>query len=366
MTANSIHVMRMAAAFSDIGLDVHLFAQRGLCSETDIFKYYGTRKTFTIHQKNLAGFPKIKVFMYSAACAAHAALLLKKNDIYYGRDPLALALLGATGIPVAYETHGLPPTPLARRVENFLMKSGGFKGIVAISNTLKRYYLANHPRLSPQDILVAHDAADDTGPPPPPPHNTSGNRLRVGYVGSLYQGRGIELILSLAARQPDVDFVLIGGPPEQIAHYKKGQPPNNVLFLGHIKPAEIPDAYGNMDILLAPYARKVHIHGDICDTSAYMSPLKLFEYMAAGRPFIASRMPAIEEIVQDGECCLLAEPENLEDWDRALTTLKDSPELREKLAQRGRERFLRHHTWKIRAANILSHLERCHAKIRQP
>jgi glycosyltransferase involved in cell wall biosynthesis len=201
-------------------------------------------------------------------------------------------------------------------------------------------------------MLVAHDGADDpkTGNGPVP--GTADGRLKVGYTGHLYPGRGIERIIELAAGLHDTEFHLFGGTERDVAYWKSHASRENLIFHGHVPPSEIAARQQGMDILLAPYQKKVGVvSGGNLDTSRYMSPLKIFEYRAAGKAIFCSELPALREIVDD-TCAILVDPEDGNAWIAAMERLRDDPGLRAELGHRAREKFLAHHTWEKRAKFI--------------
>ena len=75
------------------------------------------------------------------------------------------------------------------------------------------------------------------------------------------------------------------------------------------------------DVLLMPYQRKVSIGDHSADTSRWMSPMKMFEYMAAKKPFISSDLDVLREVLTDEVNALLVDPENVKAWDKALKRL---------------------------------------------
>ena len=87
-----------------------------------------------------------------------------------------------------------------------------------------------------------------------------------------------------------------------------------------------------------------------------MSPLKVFEYMAAGKPILASDIPALREILRDGETALLLPPGEPEAWAAAARALLRDPGRAAALGARARAAFLAEYTWDARAARILAHL----------
>jgi glycosyltransferase involved in cell wall biosynthesis len=87
--------------------------------------------------------------------------------------------------------------------------------------------------------------------------------------------------------------------------------------------------------------------------SLHVSPLKMFEYMASKRPIVASRLPAIEEILTDNQNALLGEPGCPEDIAKNIETALSNTELSTKIASRAYT-GVQEHTWEKRARRILN------------
>ncbi len=88
----------------------------------------------------------------------------------------------------------------------------------------------------------------------------------------------------------------------------------------------------------------------------WMSPLKVLEYMAAGKAILASDIPALREILRDGETALLLPPGEPEAWAAAARALLRDPGRAAALGARARAAFLAKHTWDARAVRILARL----------
>ena len=121
--------------------------------------------------------------------------------------------------------------------------------------------------------------------------------LKAGYVGHLYRGRGVELIAKLAERCSWAEFHVIGGMQKDIDEWRgRCAGIANIVFHGFCPPAQVQSHMARLDVMLAPYQRRVATFGGGRDTSQWMSPMKIFEYMAAGKPMIASDLPVLREI----------------------------------------------------------------------
>jgi glycosyltransferase involved in cell wall biosynthesis len=179
----------------------------------------------------------------------------------------------------------------------------------------------------------------------------------AGYTGHLYAGRGIGLILELARRNPDLRFVLAGGNPAAVEDWRMRAEQyglSNVALLGFVPNERLPLVQAACEVLLMPYERHIAVSGG-GDTSETASPMKVFEYMAAGRPVLSSDLPIVRELLNE-ETAVLLPPEDSESWNSALRRLRDDPGRRAGLAARA-SRAVEAHTWTARARRALEGLE---------
>jgi len=176
----------------------------------------------------------------------------------------------------------------------------------------------------------------------------------AGYFGHLYKGRGIEIIQELALRMPDIAFAVFGGNDEQIDALRNSNKCENLIIMGYIEPFRVQDTMGSMDVLLMPYQETVSIgDGKFSDTGKYMSPMKMFEYLASGVPLISSKLPVLEEVLEHERNCLLAECGNLDEWSNCLSRLLNDINLYESISQTARYDYKNKYTWKIRAERMI-------------
>ena len=280
-------------------------------------------------------------------------LLRKRPDILFTRSPL-LALPGLRcPVQVVLELHSIP----ARGSKTWIalqrvMHHPRLRRIVTISGVLAddlvKEFGTPHPDC---DIVVAHDGAEaGLRPGPAAAHD---GPLQVGYFGHLYPGKGMEMIAALAPLIPDVRFVVFGGNEEDIARWRAVcAEQTNLILHGHIPHAEVAAKMAACDVLIAPYAAQVaHVGGG--DIGRWMSPLKLFEYMAAERPVVTSDLPVLREVVRDGETALLCPPGDTGAYATALRRLATDPEMRTRIGSAGRDLLEAEYTWEERARRVL-------------
>ena len=99
--------------------------------------------------------------------------------------------------------------------------------------------------------------------------------------------------------------------------------------------------------------KKLAPHGGKGDIARWMSPLKIFEYMASGKPIICSDLPVLREVLKHQDTAFLCPPDEIDAWVKALMTLRDNPEIGQAIAQNAKKEFLSHYTWQARAHKVL-------------
>lgn len=349
-SANSVHVMRICEAMADDGHDVTLVA-RGGQAPVDPWAFYGTRRVFGLH---LVEVPRIRgLGVWLRSLRVRRWLAGSVHDVLYGRDARTLLLAPGNRARVL-EVHAVPSHPVDRMVERALLRTSDLRRLVFISSRLRDDYVAEFPRAARYEALVVPDAASpyvasDAS------QDLDAPRPVVGYVGHLYAGRGIELLLEVARRTPDLHFVLVGGDDDDVRRHRADAPPN-LHLVGRVPPSETGRWLAAMDVLTAPYQRRVAVAGG-GDTARWMSPLKIFEYMAHGKPMVASDLPVLREVLTDDRNCLLVPPDDADAWHAALIRLAGDPALRRRLGAQALDDFERHHTWQQRARTVLSGLD---------
>lgn len=351
--ANSIHVMKMCSALGSAGNSVTLFC-RGSESE-NVYASYGVKENFDIEWINPRMGRSFGNVIYSVGLWKKLRTM-RRPDLFYGRNALALWLVRGWGVPLTYEVHAVPETHHRAVLESSLILSRYFHRLVPISEALAREYMSRYSQLTEGNVCIAHDGADTF---PEEWRNISLGRprdktLKVGYTGHLYKGKGVELIAAIAKKMSDVEFHVVGGTPELVAEWRSRASLENLIFHGFTDPCNVPAYLKSFDILLAPYQSVVSVHGNRGDVSKWMSPLKLFEYMASGKPIIASRLPVIEEVLSDHKTALLCRVDDVEEWCAAIRYLQSSLPLRKSLATNAMQHFTENFTWEKRAVRVVN------------
>jgi len=270
---------------------------------------------------------------------------VRRHDFTYTRHSLeALAALLGGSRHVIFELH----QPEIRRSDRLALQFARHSRrlqIVCISRQLARIVAETHG-LDASVMIVAHNGTKLAIDRDYDAASAAGRRLVASYVGTFAPGRGLETILSMAEQLPDIDFVVVGGEAPYDAL------PSNVGVRPWIAHDEVPDLLAGSDVLLMPYTRNCMLPDGKGGTGEYCSPLKMFEYLAAGRSITASDLPSIAEVLVDGSNALLVEELAVDDWCAALGRLASDPELRRRLA-RGAAETAEQHTLERRVGGIL-------------
>ncbi|MGE0449666.1 MAG: glycosyltransferase family 4 protein [Vicinamibacterales bacterium] len=357
--ANSVHVMKMCQAFAHLGHEVTLVApdvRLGLEPDVaDPYRFYGVEPVFAMRKVPWRSF-KGRGYAYGWEAGRTARRM--GVDAAFGRSLHACVVAAGSGVPTTFDAH--MPTFLRQADQRWLfermIRTAAFRRLAVNCGALGRAALGELPELANR-IVVAHNGADPVSNATGPADlgDTRG-RPQIGYVGHLYQGKGFEIVRELAARVPSADFHVVGGDHTSVAQLRADATvPGNVRLHGFVPPAQVDSLTLAFDVVLAPYQVEVRTAGG-GETAAWTSPLKVFGYMAAGKPILCSDLPVLREVIEHGRNGVLLPPSDAAAWAAALRDLIGNPSERARLGAAARTGFLSRHTWQQRASRVLEGL----------
>jgi glycosyltransferase involved in cell wall biosynthesis len=291
-------------------------------------------------------------------------VIYERTEVYHAAGArvarrLGLPLILEVNGPLVEEREawaGMLYSGLARRIE--ASKYAAADAVVTVSAALADYLCAHG--VDRDKIHVVPNAADVDLFHPQRAHPGAiraqfglGRRLVIGFVGAFADWHGLEgLIRAMAdlaySRVLDVHLLMVGDGPartslRQLA-LREGLE-GRATLPGSVPHDQVPHYLAAMDICVLPSA------------NWYMSPIKLFEYGAMGKPIIAPRTPAVCEVIRDEYDGLLVEPGNVEALTSAIRRLACRPELRAQLAATFQQRVRQQHTWQTVAGRVSRLLE---------
>jgi len=336
-SAEGVHMAMLAGAFSkvcDFELVSPVKVWRPKTASTSL-KLFGSGLDDLKHRKFLQLRPKDTFFL-------NTILSQDRKQIYYCRQSYAADFFLRKGRRVVWELHGLPSEEEFRFLKR-AFNASNFIALIVITDSLKVDVLEILGQQYRDRIHVIPDGADVDrfNYQPMTDHST---KLKVGYVGSNYPGKGWEIIEKLPG-SCDNEFHVYG-----FSHEENSFP--NAKFYGKVPYARIPEAFNTFDIGLLPNQPDVIMaRGD--NIGKYTSPMKLFEYMASGKVIIASDLPVIREILKDGYNALLVPHNNVQAWTDAISRLDNNKELYEKLQKQAYSDVCGFYSYKARAERII-------------
>jgi glycosyltransferase involved in cell wall biosynthesis len=366
LSANSVHVIMQAKALTGYVTEVTLYACRTLHNSSElraaVLGQYGidtTRIRFvTIHSKSGRGI-NIRI----ALRAIRGLLVSGRADLIISRNLYAAYLIGVVARrALVFETHDIE-TGIRGFIQKSILRCPRVR-IVCISRQLLEALSEMHGApVGPSQVL--HDAAPAGMIPVPAerrramledmvPEVPREARCVCGYFGHLYPGRGIEVIEAMANKRPDLFFLVVGGREEDVNARRKKNTVANLIFLGHVPHHLALQLEKCVDILLMPYQQNVSVGVAGRDTARWMSPMKMFEYMATGVPIISSDLPVLREILRDGENALLVPPDDPDVWISSIDRLFNDVNLGKRIALAAYSEYLACYTWERRAQALIA------------
>ena len=364
--ANTVHVMKMCQALAKEGHDVTLYcdtdSNQGVTE--DVWKQYGVEECFSIVSVKMPFLiRKYGHRFYNMLGARAKTKIAKDYDVAYGRSVYSLNEL-KNKHKYIYEAHS-EPTKWTKRYEKKVLKHKNCIGLVVISKALKERYLELYPFLHDADITVLHDCADidysENKTVAELKQDPRKSEIKIGYLGHLYPGKCMEILIPVAEKRPEYCFHIVGGTPEWIDHWKdeiKKRGLDNIIFYGYINNADIGRYYRAFDISFLSFSKSIYIgKSQNVDIGKWISPLKLFEAMSYKKAILVSAIPTILEVITNGKDGLTADPDNLNEWLDKLDMLVTDANLRRQLGEAAFEKLKNEYTWEKRAKRISFLLE---------
>ncbi len=365
LTANSIQAMKVAQALMQLGHDLRMYAPAEVepATHESLLTHYGLRLSPRLEL--LPSIKRLKRFDF----IFHAQRAAKKfgADLIYTWLPQSAVLGLWLGYPVVLEMHADNSGKLGAWWMRQFWKSDGRKVMTvttsALRNALER---STNLQFKNEAVLLAPNGVElekYDGLPNPVEARHQLNLpegVTVGFTGHIYPGRGADLLFALAKEMSRVNFLWVGGTPELVAHWRgelQRAQMTNVTMTGFVKHESIPLYQAAADILLMPYSRSIEASSGQ-DIAEVINPMKMFEYMAAGRAIVSADLPSIREVLNAGSA-VLCEPGDIGSWRLEIESLLADEPRRLALGAQARNalRVLRL-TWVEREEMVMERVEK--------
>jgi glycosyltransferase involved in cell wall biosynthesis len=369
--ANGIQTMETCCALGRRGHDVRLIVRPDTHTPPrDPFAYYGLARIdrVTIERAPVSGPQLAKRFGYLSYALGRASGK-DRADVLMTRDLGTASMLShlprTLRAPLVYESHGYAPdvavalpsmltgakAPGGGRLKRLAAREARVwqraEGYVTITGGLKqmleeKFGTRPHTAVVPDGVRFAA---------PGTLHVAGGtDNTIVGYAGHLYPWKGVDVLIEAIALVPGVSALIVGGHDVEgdrarlEALAERFGVSERVTFTGHVEPAQVRSYLEPATILALPNPASAA-------STHFTSPLKLFEYMAAGRPIVGSDLPAIREVLRHEQNALLVPPGDAAALAQGIQRLAKDRDLATQLAQQALA-DVGDYTWDRRAARL--------------
>lgn len=367
--AHGLQIVENCAALADAGAAVTLVVPRRRntpeLAGANPWEHYGVTENFRVVRlpcvdllpwargwERLAA--RLQSTTFTLAVLGWAAV--HPRHVFYSRHELPLVLL-RTFVParrLVYEVHQRLTSPLGSLLQRRAVRACGC--VLAVTASLADHLGTTRARVLRDGFRASRFERVTTGGDPRARLTDDPAAVIVGYVGrltTLGMAKGLPALVDAFARlrDPRLHLCVVGGPADEAralgARWQSlGLPSGHLHLAGDVPPADVPSWLAAFDVCAMPFPRTPHFSYDA-------SPLKLFEYMAAGRAILATALPSVEEVVHHGSTAWLVEPDNVDALAQGLSTLCNDAALRARLGAAARDEAAQY-TWASRAGRILS------------
>ena len=348
-SANTVHLMKICEEFHKIFGDEFVALVSSKNDSTDnICNKYGTEK-FNIEEIRIN---KGKLYSYRFALSAVRYIRRHKIKKVITRDPLTALYAALMGMDVVLDLHGDLRHLCGRAYHIFKIKSIVSKKNLqfsTVTHSIKKHYVLNYNNLYEKMVVIPNGVTLDNYKILPSDMVLKNDIPRIGYIGKFSIGKGIDTIIKIAKVMPKYTFYMYGGT-RNIAENRTGLTvSDNIVFGGYIDNSKVPELIKEMDIMLLPNKENQICKGELM--GEYTSPIKMFEYMASGRPIIASDIPVLREVLNE-QNCYFANEDDISSWIGCIEYINNNrTEALEK--SRCAKKDVEQYTWRKRAEKLV-------------
>jgi glycosyltransferase involved in cell wall biosynthesis len=358
--ANSVQVVNMCKSFSKMGAQVTLLLPyRAVQSGIDLFDYFRIPRTFKVKMLpciDLSVGSEHPIFYWlrfiSFYISARLYIWFNAFDVLYSRD-----LYSTIFFPrIIIEQHSFP------KKINFLLRIAfnHRRKVVCLTSFIKDRFVRfgiveKNTLIAPSSVDLEEFDQVKTGV------NIDGIKkddFVFGYIGTLKtmnMEKGVsDCLTALTFLNDTYKFLVVGGEDDDLDYYRKMaqdlKVADMVIFIGKVPYSDVSRYSLSCNIFVAPYPENEHY-------SYFMSPLKIFEYMASKRPIISTTLPSIQEVLKDEYNALLIPPSDPKALAEAIERLRGDTELARRISEQAYTDVAQHYTWDKRAKKIIDFIK---------
>ncbi len=317
-SANIINSLKFCDALSNY-YNVKFLSPNNLLETKIIKKKYNLRNEISFESlinKNIENF---KMRLFFSIKIILRIFKEKKNKVILSRSIISSLMMTLFNIRNTLELHHIPQS-FSKFFFSFIMFLPQKKklSLILINSSLVRELKLNNLK-----YIVLDDAADFLSFDSHKSFNIK--KKTCIYIGSFFKGKGIEIIDKLSKLLPDIDFHLYGDT-KTLDNKARFQFNKNIKFYDYVDYSRIPSILKNYELALMPFQSKIKARSKDLEISKYISPLKMFDYLAAGKIIVATKLKAYKHILKNNENSFLVSSKDLNTWKILIQTILKDPE----------------------------------------
>lgn len=346
-SAYSIHVMKMCDAFTKLGYETKLYTYSKKNS-SNLFKFYNCNK-FKIIGLNFFERNNFLTRIIFALKIFFIFIFKDKKQIVISRSIISGIFLSMIVEKVILEIHH-ELNSFSKYLFNITKYFNCFKKIkiIFISKNLPKNFNINKNRYIILDDAVDLDNFKLI-------KNKKFFKNTCVYCGSFTKGKGVENILRISRLTKNIKYHLYGDFENSNLTIHEIKKYKNVIFKGFAKYAIIPKILSRYNILLLPYSKKVYVRSNNIEVGRYMSPMKLFDYLASKKIIIASKLKVYSHILNKKNSILI-NSDSSKKWAQKIELIVNNQNKYAYLKKNALE-TARKYTWEIRIKKIINFLD---------
>ena len=351
-SANSLQIVKMCEAISKQKHQIKLIIPNLKNLKYSVKSYYDLKYNFKIIRvgKEINLLNKINNILLPLKIFIKSIFL--KCDIVITRNLFISLLLIFINKKHIFEIHddlAISGNILSKLFKFFsLLNSPSIIKLVFITLSLKKH-ISKEYLYNKKNFIILPDATQNKKI-----KKIKGKRLKIGYFGSIYKSRGINIITDLAKLDNRNDYFIYGGTKEEIKTLKQEIRSKNIKLKSQVPYALVKNEILKMDVLLMPYTKKATVSGNFGNIIKFMSPMKMFDYLGASKIILSSDIPALREIlISNYNSILVKNYINVNSWKIIINKISFNPNKFLFMRKNALKTAMKNN-WNIRAKKMLS------------
>jgi glycosyltransferase involved in cell wall biosynthesis len=366
---SNVHAIEVFNNLQNLGVDAFLFSK--------------SSKTGNLKKENIIEIPSthfdfpfanyLNIIIYQISLLTHLIYysIKLRPDLFYTRlsgNSIAPAVVSfLLKINQVGEINGITVDEMEiQGASKFKMKIAQFlekinfatcKKLVAVTDGVKKRLMDLYAIPESQIIVINNGA--NTKLFSPMDKNKAKSELKldnslkyVCFVGNLIYWQGVEYLIKasplILKKCPDTRFLVVGDGvmKEELMQLADDLGSlDKTLFVGRVPYEKVPIYINASDVCVAPFIRERN-------SKIGLSALKTYEYLACGKPLVASRIPGVKELIETSGSGILVRPEDPEELSTAVIKLLPDENTRNQMGKKGRNYIIENHSWESVARKV--------------